>query len=54
MRLLDKTLVEPSIEPRTLLRISRTSRPYNKRCREKSGHGCPEFSAETNSAVTET
>jgi hypothetical protein len=47
-------LAEPSIERRKPLWTSRTSRPYHKRCREKSGHGCPEFSAEINSAVTET
>ena len=54
VRLLNKALAEPSIEPRKLLRTNRTSRPYNKRCREKSAHGHPEFSTETNPAVTET
>jgi hypothetical protein len=46
VRLLDKTLAEPSIELRKLLRISRTRRRYTNRCREKSAHGCPKFSAE--------
>ena len=46
MRLSDKTLAEPSIELRKLLRISRTRRRYTNRCREKSAHGCPKFSAE--------
>jgi hypothetical protein len=58
VRLLNKTLAEPSIEPRKLLRTSQTSRLYSKRCREKNAHGCPKFSAEENgrynSAVTET
>jgi hypothetical protein len=58
VRLLNKTLAEPSIEPRKLLRTSQTSRPYGKKCQEKSAHGCPKFSVEENgrynSAVTET
>jgi len=48
VRLLNKALAEPSIELRKLLRTSRTSRPYGKKCREKSAHGCPKFSAEDN------
>jgi hypothetical protein len=50
----NKTLVELSIERRKLLQTSQTSRPYNKRFREKNGHDGPEFSTETTSAVTET
>jgi hypothetical protein len=58
VRLLNKTLVEPSIEPRKLLRISRTRRRYANRCREKSADDIPKFSAEHSgrydSDVTET
>jgi hypothetical protein len=58
VKLLDKTLAEPSIEPRKLLRISRTSLQYGNRCREKSADDISKFSAEDsrryNSAVTET
>ena len=46
VRLLNKTLAEPSIELQKLLRIYRTRRRYANRCREKSAHGCPKFSAE--------
>jgi hypothetical protein len=69
VRLLNRTLAEPSIEPRKPLRMSRKRRRYEKRCREKSAHECPEFFAKDhtyaqgcgmassgyyNSAVTET
>jgi phosphate transport system permease protein len=46
VKLLSKTLAEPCIELRKLLRISRIRRRYGNRCREKSAHGCPKFSAE--------
>jgi hypothetical protein len=58
VRLLDKTLAEPSIELRKLLRISRTSLQHDNRCQAKSADDIPKFFAEDsgryNSAVTET
>ena len=58
VRLFDKTLAEPSIELRKLLRISRTSLQHDNRCRGKSADEIPNLSAEDsgryNSAVTET
>jgi len=54
VRLFEKILAESCIALRKLLRTNRTSRQYNKKCREKSGHGCPEFSTERSPAVTET
>jgi len=58
VRLLNRTLAEPSIELRKLLRMSRKQRRYENRCREKNARGCSKFSAEDighyNSGVTET
>jgi len=45
-KLLSKTLAEPCIELRKLLRISRTRRQCDNRCRGKSAHGCRKFPAE--------
>ena len=56
--MLNKILVEPSIELRKLLLISLTRRLYDNRCQAKSADNIPKFSAEDsrryNSAVTET
>ena len=58
VRLLNKILVEPSIELRKLLLISRTRRLYDNRCQAKSADNFPKFSAEDsgryNAVVTET
>jgi hypothetical protein len=42
VRLFEKTLAEPFIELRKLLRISRTSCRRDNRCREKSAEEHPE------------